>query len=227
MFTIAFEGIDGSGKTVQVDRLRDHVAGLGSSVKTLSFPKYDGGFFGSEIGALLADKRKPNALELSPKDMSLWYALDRFEQMRGWRDWTFDYLLLNRFSLSNVAFQGSRLPDDEDADPFTEWLSELEHVILDLPIPDAYIIFDVSPLQSRKNVANKGNREYTEGADLLESNEDLQSKVRSCYRRLAEEMATISVIDCLTPEGSMRTEDSIQDEVREILRDKHLIERSE
>lgn len=221
---IAFEGIDGSGKTVQIDMLEMLLAGDGRSVRKLSFPRYDGGFFGVEIGRLLADKRHPNAMELNPRDMSLWYALDRFDQMRGWREWDSDFVLLNRFSLSNVAFQGSRLQPGEDVEEFSRWLDELEHEILDLPRPDAYIIFDVSPLQSRINVAGKGIRDYAgDDADLHERNEDFQARVRSRYRVLADEMDNVGIVDCLTTDGTMRTEEDIHAEALGMLRHRGLV----
>ena len=221
---VAFEGIDGSGKTVQVDMLESLITGDGRSVMKLSFPRYDGGFFGVEIGRMLADKRHPNAMELNPRDMSLWYALDRFDQMRGWREWDIDFVLLNRFSLSNMAFQGSRLQSGEDVGEFARWLDELEHVILDLPRPDAYIIFDVSPHQSRINVAGKGIREYAgDDADLHERNEDFQARVRSRYRELASEMGNVEIVDCLTVDGAMRTEDDIHIEALGMLRLRGLV----
>ena len=50
---IAFEGIDGTGKTVQLQRLYEWLTARGLSVLTLSFPMYDS-FFGAECGRLLS-----------------------------------------------------------------------------------------------------------------------------------------------------------------------------
>jgi len=47
---IAFEGIDGTGKTVQLQRQYERLTNeRGLFVKTISFPKYDS-FFGKEVG---------------------------------------------------------------------------------------------------------------------------------------------------------------------------------
>ena len=46
---IAFEGIDGSGKTVQMQYLRRTLQQLGMSVDTKAFPVYQS-YFGREIG---------------------------------------------------------------------------------------------------------------------------------------------------------------------------------
>ena len=50
---IAIEGIDGSGKGVQYQLLRNALCARGYSVATRDFPAYDS-FFGQEIGKLLA-----------------------------------------------------------------------------------------------------------------------------------------------------------------------------
>jgi len=220
---IAFEGIDGSGKTVQIDMMEQHIIEMGKTVYKISFPRYNG-VFGSEIGKMLADKRHPNAFELSPKDISLWYALDRFDRMRGWMHWEFDYVLLNRFSLSNMAFQGSRMETEEDAKGLDEWLIGLENHTLGLPSPDSYIVFDVSPLQSRINVSNKGARDYVgEEADLHEKDEDFQARVRMRYRTLAGNLSNVEIVDCLSADGAMRSEEDIHKDVLEIMDRRNII----
>ena len=52
---IAFEGIDGTGKTVQMKCLSDYLKSLGKTVKEYSFPMYDS-FFGSIVGQYLTAK---------------------------------------------------------------------------------------------------------------------------------------------------------------------------
>ena len=49
---ITIEGIDGSGKTVQFNKLYDNLTALGYSVDTKSFPVY-GSYFGSQVGRFL------------------------------------------------------------------------------------------------------------------------------------------------------------------------------
>jgi len=63
---IAFEGIDGSGKAVQIDMMEKHLMGEGKVVCKRSFPKYDGGFFGVEIGRL---QQPPRSLR-NPEESS-------------------------------------------------------------------------------------------------------------------------------------------------------------
>jgi len=93
---IAFEGIDGSGKTVQMQRLARRLSDRGMRVATRAFPAYDS-FFGKEIGYLLSGAEGVTADQVDHKSMALWFALDRFEAMRDYVDGEADVLLINRY----------------------------------------------------------------------------------------------------------------------------------
>ena len=107
---IAFEGIDGTGKTVQLQRLFERLTARGLSVLTLSFPMYDS-FFGAECGRLLSGSGGVRANEVDQKSMALWYALDRFEAFREFDYSKADVLLINRYILSNAVYQSVRERD--------------------------------------------------------------------------------------------------------------------
>jgi len=105
---IAFEGIDGTGKTVQLKRLADRLAAEGRyRVHTLSFPMYDT-FFGAECGRLLSGSGGVSANDVDGKSMALWYALDRFEAFQSRDLSSTDVLLINRYVLSNAVYQSVR-----------------------------------------------------------------------------------------------------------------------
>jgi thymidylate kinase len=55
MKIISFEGIDGTGKTTQINLLKDALTAKGYKVNVRSYPVYDS-FFGTEIGKHLAGK---------------------------------------------------------------------------------------------------------------------------------------------------------------------------
>ncbi len=173
---IAIEGIDGSGKNLQVDMLYERLALLGKKCEKLSFPKYDG-FFGKEIGTMLKGDDSINAESIKGKSMALWYALDRWEVFKQVDLTKLDVLLLNRYTLSNVIYQGIEANED-----FEQWVFDLEHNILGLPQPDIYIILDVNQEMSKINVAKKGFREYVGSEpDIYEKKCDFMAKVRGKY----------------------------------------------
>src|SRR5690349_6625961 len=141
---IAFEGIDGSGKTSQIRLLAQALAEQGSSVAVRSYPAYTS-FFGSEIRRLLTAGVEHECEGSDPKSMALWYALDRWLDHRH-NIQCFDgpeWVLLNRYTLSTVVFQSVRHgPESTIAD----WVDTLEHDILGLPRPHLYIVLDISPI---------------------------------------------------------------------------------
>ena len=79
---IAFEGIDGTGKSVQMACLSETLKKRGLKVKEISFPMYDT-FFGEMVGRYLSAKDGIAANTVDGKSMALWFALDRFEAFRS------------------------------------------------------------------------------------------------------------------------------------------------
>ena len=73
---IAFEGIDGSGKGVQVNEVAARLRSMDKKIRIQDFPVYSG-FYGKEIGKMLSGEYAVRADEVDPRSMSLWYALDR------------------------------------------------------------------------------------------------------------------------------------------------------
>lgn len=194
---IAFEGIDGTGKTVQLQRLYERLTADGRfRVKTLSFPMYDT-FFGAECGRLLSGSGGVRANEVDGKSMALWYALDRFEAFQ-----TFDYsgadvLLINRYILSNAVYQSVRERDLGKPD-LLEFVIELEHEHFKIPRADAHIVLDMNPENAYANVNKKGFRDYVgDQPDIYEALPDIQKRAREKYIEYASRMPGIHIIPCM------------------------------
>ena len=194
---IAFEGIDGTGKTVQLQRLYERLtAGGRFRVKTLSFPMYDT-FFGAECGRLLSGSGGVRANEVDGKSMALWYALDRFEAFQ-----TFDYsdadvLLINRYILSNAVYQSVRDRDLGKPD-LLEFVIELEYEHFKIPRADAHIVLDMNPENAYENVNKKGFRDYVgDQPDIYEALPDIQKRAREKYIDYASRMPGIHIIPCM------------------------------
>lgn len=194
---IAFEGIDGTGKTVQLQRLFDRLVAEGKyRVETVSFPMYDT-FFGAECGRLLSGSGGVRANEVDQRSMALWYALDRFEAFRERDLSNTDVLLINRYVLSNAVYQSVRERDLGKPD-LLYFVLELEYEHFRIPKADAHIVLDMNPEQAYENVGKKGFREYVgDQPDIYEALPDIQKRARQKYIDYSQRMAGIYIIPCM------------------------------
>ena len=194
---IAFEGIDGTGKTVQLQRLYERLVADGTlRVQTLSFPMYDT-FFGSECGRLLSGSGGVSANDVDGKSMSLWYALDRFEAFQARDLSNTDVLLINRYVLSNAVYQSVRDRDLGKPD-LLDFILELEYGHFQIPRADAHIVLDMNPEQAYENVGKKGFREYVgDQPDIYEALPDIQKRAREKYIAYAARIPNIHIIPCM------------------------------
>ncbi|MBR3382471.1 MAG: dTMP kinase [Clostridia bacterium] len=223
---ITIEGIDGSGKTVQFNKLREGLTARGYSVDTKSFPVYES-FFGSQVGRLLSGEEGVLATDVDQKSMALWFALDRFEAFRDWRDGEYDFLIINRYVLSNAVYQSIRDRDHEKPD-IIDWVFELEYGHFGLPRPDLNVFFDVNTERAGQNVDRKGFREYVGGEcrDVYERSSGIQERASAMYRLASERYEDVCVVNCMDG-ASMRAPDDIARDVMLLLSERGLIENNE
>ena len=216
---IAFEGIDGSGKGVQIREIAGRLNGLGRKVLVQDFPVCSG-FFGKEIGRMLSGEQDVRADVVDPRSMSLWYALDRHEALKGIDRREYDDILFNRSTLSNAVYQSIRTRE-EDREAFIEWLFELEFERLGVWEPDLYFIFDVTEEQSKKNVEKKEQRAYLKDTfDVYERSQRIMNQARSVYLRLAQEYDNMYIIPCMDENGVFKSIEEIADLVMKKIMEK-------
>lgn len=218
---ITIEGIDGSGKTVQFDMLADKLESLGYSVARRGFPKYDS-FFGEQVGRFLSGKDGISATDVDQKSMALWFALDRFDDFKSYTDGESDFLLINRYVLSNAVYQSVRDTDCDKPD-IVDWVFELEYDKLGLPRPDLNIFLSVETSCAKDNVKKKGFRDYVgNGSDVYEKSKNLQQRAGDKYKELSERFSDIVVVNC-TDGGAMLSRESISERIMEIIKERGLI----
>ena len=193
---IAFEGIDGTGKSVQMARLSETLISRGLRVSEISFPMY-GSFFGEAIGRYLSAKDGVAADTVDGKSMALWFALDRFEAFKSFDYSDADVLLINRYVLSNAVYQSIRDIDLNKPD-LLDFCLELEHRHFFIPVPDLYLVLDVDPADAAQNVDKKGFRDYVGNArDVYESIDSIQTRARKKYAEYAKRLPNVEIIPCM------------------------------
>lgn len=209
---IAFEGIDGTGKTVQMKCLSEYLKSLGKTVKEYSFPMYDS-FFGSIVGQYLTAKDGIAANTVDGKSMALWFALDRFEAFRGEDDSIYDFVLINRYVLSNAVYQSIRDCDLGKPD-ILDFCLELEFEHFGIPRPSLNLVLDMDPAEAAGNVDRKGFRDYVGNArDVYESIDSIQLRARKKYREYAERLSDVVFIPCMK-EGKLESIEEIAVKIR-------------
>ena len=157
---IVFEGIDGAGKTTQIQMLAEWLESNGFRVETLREPT------DSKVGVLIREiLQQPDAqTEEVQRILGLLFAADRLFIMDRLEDES-KIIISDRSFLSSLVYQ-------DDA----EWIEVLNRYA---KRPDLLILLD---LDAKTSVAR------TSGEDTFE-NEELLTEVRQKYLNLAEDYA--------------------------------------
>ena len=141
---IVIEGLDGSGKTTQVELLPKKLKSEGYESKMISFPDYEDPsstlvrmYLGGEFGD------KPDSVNAYAA--SLFYAVDRYASYK--RHWSEYYenggiVVSGRYVESNAYHQMAKLPECE-WEKYLEWLYETEYGKTAIPKPDLVIFLDM------------------------------------------------------------------------------------
>ena len=185
---VVFEGLDGSGKGTQSQKLSARMSAKGIDNALYSFPNYKGTSFGLEVGKYLNGGF--GALdEIPPQFPVMLYAMDRFEMKKNIMTdiKSGANIIFDRYVPSNIAHQAVKFPENEQK-TFYDCVKRLEYNILEMHQPDVVIFLDVEPKIAAKMVELKGKRDYTENKkDIHEANNEYMEKVYKMYKKMAVE----------------------------------------
>jgi dTMP kinase len=181
MKIIVFEGIDASGKETQVKMLAHALSQMGYRVATASFPRYD-----TAIGFLI---RKGLKDEIVMTDEALHMLLEVDKQnftteISKYESLGYDFLILDRFTLSNLAFGMAKGLD-------VEWLKQVQAKIRKA---DLTFLLDITAETSYKRKSS--NYQFKE-LDKHELDSSLLNKARMAYQILASQLTDIDGEDSL------------------------------
>lgn len=141
---IVLEGLDGSGKTTQFERLKSMFDKRNIPCRAISFPDYDKPS-SALVKMYLSGEFSSDAHGVNAYAASSFYAVDRYASYKLY--WEKDYLentaiLAARYVTSNAIYQMTKLPKDK-WDEYLDWLSDYEYLKLGLPRPDTVIFLDM------------------------------------------------------------------------------------
>ena len=213
------EGIDGSGKSTQVEMLEQRLREDGYNTLKLKFPNYDDRSSGP-IKMYLEGELGSDPDETNPHAASSFYAVDRFVSYK--KSLENDYksctcIISDRYVVSNIIHQSSKIQKDKRKE-FFEWLYDFEYGKMGIPIPDLTFYLDVPPEISIKYVESRNNGN--------ESKKDIHEKDMEYLKRCYEaglsscDYLHIQKIECVR-NGKLRPKEEINDilyyEIKKVL----------
>jgi dTMP kinase len=141
---IAFEGLDGCGKSTQLERLAARLRAVGCDVVTTSEPT------GFPSGQRIREMAR-SGVELDPDEELRWFVEDRrvhvaeviAPALRAGQ-----IVLTDRYYLSTVAYQGARGLDHEQI------LADSE---AEFPVPDLVVLLEIDPQIGLDRVHARGS----------------------------------------------------------------------
>lgn len=148
---IVLDGLDGSGKTTQLNRLDEYMRARGIDYRQICFPDYDQPssalvkmYLNGEFGG------SPDAVNAYAA--SSFYAVDRYASYKKF--WEEAYrggalIVAARYTTSNAIHQMAKLPEAE-WDTYLRWLEQYEYDLLGLPRPDRVLFLDMPPAVSQR-----------------------------------------------------------------------------
>lgn len=153
---IVIEGLDGCGKSTQLELLPKKLSEKGIDVKSVSFPDYESRssalikmYLGGEFG------NRPD--DVNAFAASSFYAVDRFASFKkNWGEFYNDggTVVAGRYTTSNAVHQASKL-DSSKWEEFLQWLYDFEYNKIGIPKPDMVIFLDMPTSVSQKLLAGR------------------------------------------------------------------------
>lgn len=173
---IAFEGIDGCGKSTQVKLLAESLTNAGHKVYT-TFEPTD-----SPIGSIIRKIFK-HEMEADHGTIAGLFMADRLDHLLNKKNGILKKLeegytvITDRYYFSSYAYHGTHISMD--------WVIEANSLSADLLRPDVNIYIDISPEVSMMRI-NKG-RSSTELYETLDNLKNVRDKYLEAFEKLGSE----------------------------------------
>jgi dTMP kinase len=217
---IVLEGLDGAGKSTQIELLCTYFEERGKRVKFLHFPRYDSPVYGDLIARFLRGELG-GINEVHPFLIALLFAGDRGDAAKLINEWLESgfVVILDRYLYSNIAFQCAKVDDKERASELRDWIFNAEYGHFSIPRPDINLFLDVpiSFVDSKLKGGRSGDdREYLKGGrDIHEESIHFQERVREVYLSECAKGDDLKRVDCSSEEGGMLSPEKIFSRIRE------------
>jgi dTMP kinase len=182
MIFLAFEGLDGSGKSSLMKRLEDHL--LLTKISFIKTREPGGTPLGDQLRSMILTKTEANSQAPTPRTELLLYEASRAQHVDtvirpalAQKKW----VLCDRFTASSLAFQaGGRQISEQQV----EWLNLFA---IDGVQPHLNILLDLTVEESKKRRQNRQG-EAGESEDRIESEAEVfHQRVRAAFLKQSQE----------------------------------------
>ncbi len=192
---VVLEGLDGSGKSTQFERLDKLLTEKCITHKAVSFPDYEQPS-SALVKMYLAGEIGKSADDVNAYAASSFYAVDRYVSYKKF--WENDYnkgslILAARYVTSNCIYQMTKLPKEE-WDSYIEWLCHYEYELLGLPRPDEVVFLDM-PVEVSQKLLSKRYEGDNDKKDIHEADISFLNKCRETAMFAADKLGW-KVIPC-------------------------------
>ena len=170
---IVFEGIDGSGKTTQIEMLEKRLKSEGKKVFRTAEPT------DAPSGKALREALS-GAVKRTPTELAAMFLLDRInhnvDKEKGIKKLLDEgyFIICDRYYYSSLAYQGSEIEGD--------WVARINLDCPDIATPDVCVFLDLSPDEAIERISK--NRETTEIYEKKEKLADVRQKYFKVFEKL-------------------------------------------
>ncbi|NCN65236.1 MAG: dTMP kinase [Candidatus Altiarchaeum hamiconexum] len=199
---IVFEGIDGSGLSTQSHLLKEYLLGTKAGVLLTKEPT-DG-----MIGMLIKNTLRKR-INFDDTTLTLLFAADRTDHLANINFDAYDYVLSDRYYISNFAYQSQTID--------LNFLIEINRYARK---PDRVIFLDVKPETCIERITH--NRDHIE---LYENIEQLKL-VKENYLKILEHLKTKFDLDVVFVDGN-RSIEEVRKDIIDALTDANILEISD
>ena len=210
---IVIEGLDGCGKTTQLEILEKRLP----DTHFITFPYYNTNS-GRIVSDYLSGAFKEDNPEISAYSASAIYAVDRYTSYKT--HWGALYesgspVISARYTSSNAIYQMTKLSKDK-WEGYLDWLFDFEYNKLGMPKPDRTIFLDM-PIEVSQKLLSKRYGGDESKKDIHERDTAFLSACRSAALYTAEKCGW-NIVKC-SEKGEPRTIEEINEELFALIKE--------
>lgn len=207
---IVIDGIDGSGKTTQIELLGKYLLEKNIPFEIINFPRYGENLYADLVTRYLEGEFGSNS-EVNPYLIALAYGGDRVLARPLIENWlnSGKLVIANRYVSASKAHLGANLPEGK-RENFIKWIDELEYQTNGIPKPDLNILLKIDPKTGQENAL----RDHM--VDMHEESIEHEEKAAKIYLELSQSEENWKIVDCMA-EGKMKSKKDIYQEITHIL----------